>query len=82
MLLESLHYLQASSSLIVPHTPAIPSIFASGYTNGSSNTNDEHYDDEGVWACNYHLGQDDDQNWALCDKDCGWCGHCADNVDY
>ena len=17
-----------------------------------------------------------DQDWALCDKDCGWCGHC------
>jgi hypothetical protein len=81
MLLESLHYLQASSSLIVPHTPAISSIFVSGYTNGSSNTNDEHYDDEGAWAYNHHLGQDDDQNWALCDKDCVWCGLCADNVD-
>lgn len=21
-------------------------------------------------------------NHALCGKDCGWCGHCADNVDY
>ena len=20
-------------------------------------------------------------NFALCDKDCGWCGHCMDNVD-
>jgi hypothetical protein len=19
---------------------------------------------------------------SLCDKDCGWCGHCADNVKY
>lgn len=24
----------------------------------------------------------EDQNWALCDKDCGWCGHCAEGVDY
>ena len=23
----------------------------------------------------------DDQNWGLCDKDCGWCGHCMDGVD-
>ncbi|CZT43994.1 uncharacterized protein RSE6_04112 [Rhynchosporium secalis] len=21
-------------------------------------------------------------DWGLCDKDCGWCGHCADGVDY
>jgi len=24
----------------------------------------------------------EDQNWALCDKDCGRCGHCAEGVDY
>jgi hypothetical protein len=29
-----------------------------------------------------HYMDDDDQDWALCDKDCGWCGHCADGVDY
>ncbi|SCV58489.1 uncharacterized protein FFB14_15679 [Fusarium fujikuroi] len=23
----------------------------------------------------------DDEDWSLCDKDCGWCGHCADGVD-
>jgi hypothetical protein len=22
----------------------------------------------------------EDQYWALCDKDCGWCGHCADST--
>lgn len=22
----------------------------------------------------------EEQNWALCDKDCGWCGHCAEGV--
>ncbi|OCK88165.1 uncharacterized protein K441DRAFT_669587 [Cenococcum geophilum 1.58] len=27
-------------------------------------------------------GNSDGYNWALCDKDCGWCGHCADHVDY
>jgi hypothetical protein len=21
-------------------------------------------------------------NHSLCDKDCGWCGHCADYVDF
>jgi hypothetical protein len=25
---------------------------------------------------------DNDQDWVLCDKDCGWCGHCGDAVDY
>ncbi|KAF2814487.1 uncharacterized protein BDZ99DRAFT_517074 [Mytilinidion resinicola] len=24
---------------------------------------------------------DEDQNWGLCDKDCGWCGHCMDGLD-
>lgn len=24
----------------------------------------------------------EDQNWALCDKDCGWCGHCAEGFLY
>jgi hypothetical protein len=23
-----------------------------------------------------------DEDWALCDKDCGWCGHCADGYMY
>jgi hypothetical protein len=27
---------------------------------------------------NMHL----DENWALCDKDCGWCGHCAESYVY
>jgi hypothetical protein len=22
----------------------------------------------------------DDQNYAICDKDCGWCGHCGDGI--
>ncbi|EED14306.1 hypothetical protein TSTA_105180 [Talaromyces stipitatus ATCC 10500] len=37
----------------------------------------------------YHSGSsygedysDIGDNHALCDKDCGWCGHCADYVDY
>jgi len=24
----------------------------------------------------------EDQDWALCDKDCGWCGHCGDGASY
>lgn len=23
-----------------------------------------------------------DEDWALCDKDCGWCGHCAESYSY
>ncbi|KAH7071897.1 hypothetical protein BKA63DRAFT_516579 [Paraphoma chrysanthemicola] len=30
----------------------------------------------------YYPGLDDDQDWVLCDKDCGWCGHCGDGVDF
>ena len=22
------------------------------------------------------------KNWGLCDKDCGWCGHCADGANF
>ncbi|OJD33049.1 uncharacterized protein BKCO1_3400032 [Diplodia corticola] len=29
----------------------------------------------------YASGFDNDLNWGLCDKDCGWCGHCMDGVD-
>ena len=24
----------------------------------------------------------EDQDWALCDKDCGWCGQCAESASY
>lgn len=24
----------------------------------------------------------EDEDWALCDKDCGWCGHCSEGVSY
>jgi hypothetical protein len=41
---------------------------------------------EDGWKLNSNTGQmmdmHLDQNWGLCDKDCGWCGHCADNVDF
>ncbi|KAF2269753.1 hypothetical protein CC78DRAFT_239172 [Lojkania enalia] len=30
------------------------------------------------WGHSFDNGHED---WALCDKDCGWCGHCADNID-
>lgn len=23
-----------------------------------------------------------DEDWTVCDKDCGWCGHCAESYDY
>jgi hypothetical protein len=28
----------------------------------------------------YALDDGNEQNWALCDKDCGWCGHCGDGI--
>ncbi|EWG44998.1 hypothetical protein FVEG_15769 [Fusarium verticillioides 7600] len=24
----------------------------------------------------------DDEDWSLCDKDCAWCGHCADGMGF
>ncbi|KAF8850613.1 hypothetical protein BDZ45DRAFT_679673 [Acephala macrosclerotiorum] len=30
------------------------------------------------WASSRGMSQD--QNWGLCDKDCGWCGHCGDGI--
>ncbi|PVH73279.1 hypothetical protein DL98DRAFT_607639 [Cadophora sp. DSE1049] len=37
------------------------------------------------WRVNPNTGQmmnlHADQDWMLCDKDCGWCGHCGDGVD-
>jgi len=38
------------------------------------------------WKINGLTGQmmniDLDQDWALYDEDCAWCGHCADSVSY
>jgi len=41
---------------------------------------------DSTWNVNPNTGQMmnllEDQDWALCDKDCGWCGHCTDGVWY
>lgn len=38
------------------------------------------------WKVNPNTGRMmnmlEDQDWALCDKDCGWCGHCAEGAAY
>lgn len=28
------------------------------------------------------MDMDLDEDWTLCDKDCGWCGQCAESVVY
>ena len=38
----------------------------------------EDQSDEENWGDFSQTDWDDNQDWALCDKDCGWCGHCAD----
>ncbi|KAF2123216.1 hypothetical protein BDV96DRAFT_481420 [Lophiotrema nucula] len=52
--------------------------------NVRNNNIEEEYSDgedsEDLWVDNSFVGWDDDQNWALCDKECGWCGHCADGI--
>lgn len=39
---------------------------------------------ESGWKVNVNTGYTmnmlEEQNWGLCDKDCGWCGHCMDGV--
>jgi hypothetical protein len=38
------------------------------------------------WKVNPNTGRMmdmmEDEDWSLCDKDCGWCGRCAEGVDY
>lgn len=40
----------------------------------------------GGWKVNSITGQmmnlQFDEDWTLCDKDCGWCGHCAESYPY
>ncbi|KAF2684248.1 hypothetical protein K458DRAFT_418523 [Lentithecium fluviatile CBS 122367] len=40
-------------------------------------------DDRASRDLQWHGGSfgNDDQDWSVCDKDCGWCGHCADGLD-
>jgi hypothetical protein len=33
-----------------------------------------------VWSSSGVCYSDVGDNHSLCDKECGWCGHCADNV--
>jgi hypothetical protein len=33
-----------------------------------------------VWPSSGDCYSDVGDDHSLCDKDCGWCGHCADNV--
>jgi uncharacterized Zn-finger protein len=38
------------------------------------------------WKLNPETGlmmdMEQPEDWALCDKDCGWCGHCAESYHY
>ncbi|PVI08028.1 hypothetical protein DM02DRAFT_510929 [Periconia macrospinosa] len=48
-------------------------------------TSDQYSNDESsreAWLYTSPTDWEDDQDWALCDKECGWCGHCADGVSY
>jgi hypothetical protein len=43
---------------------------------------DEYDEDDGeLYVGDSWVRWDDDQDWALRDKDCERCGHCADNVE-
>jgi hypothetical protein len=30
----------------------------------------------------WQLNNLDDLDWTLCDKDCGWCGHCYEDAGF
>ncbi|KAE8441679.1 hypothetical protein EG329_004552 [Mollisiaceae sp. DMI_Dod_QoI] len=49
--------------------------------NSSTGTSNTVY---GMWKLNPNTGRmmdmGEDQNSGLCDKDCGWCGHCGDGI--
>ncbi|KAH0499580.1 hypothetical protein TgHK011_006761 [Trichoderma gracile] len=36
----------------------------------------------GVWSSHDIWYSDVGDDHSLCDKDCGWCGHCADGYDF
>lgn len=46
----------------------------------SARTFAANYDATDYGFDNYHYSGKG-HNFALCDKDCGWCGHCMDNVN-
>ncbi|KAL6895417.1 hypothetical protein HDV57DRAFT_8729 [Trichoderma longibrachiatum] len=37
---------------------------------------------QGLWWSSTDWDSDKGDNFGLCDKDCGWCGHCADGYDF
>ena len=74
---EPSYYQMESLERATPSTPIKEG------TRSSSDSWEEYSDDEDVLAEDRPGAVwDEDQNWALCDTDCGWCGHCADGMDY
>jgi hypothetical protein len=53
----------------------------STYTSGSGHGLGYGYGLGSGYASVHNL-PGDDEDWTLCDKDCGWCGRCADGVDF
>lgn len=61
-----------------PETDAHPNWGYIGFQQ-STRTFAASYDVTGYGYDDYYSGKGD--NFGLCDKDCGWCGHCMDNFD-
>jgi hypothetical protein len=61
----------------------VPAGWSTGRNSRSSGRNSG---STGSWNVNGLTGQmmdmQLDQNWALCGKDCTWCGHCAESYGY
>ncbi|KAH9879754.1 hypothetical protein J1614_001777 [Plenodomus biglobosus] len=71
-----------SSTSVVPRAPTMMFVSGSDDADATSNTDDDDYIGGHAYAHSYNDGVDSDQDWVVCDKDCGWCGHCGDDVDY
>jgi hypothetical protein len=74
---------EASSYQTEPRTRAAPSTSIKEGAPSDTDSWDDYSDDEDVRTEDYARALwGEHQNWALCDTDCGWCGHCADGVNY
>lgn len=56
-----------SSRLVATGPPPSYSVYDPKYMSGTA------------YGTSYMI---DDQDWGLCDKDCGWCGHCMDGANF
>ncbi|EUC27489.1 hypothetical protein COCCADRAFT_31043 [Bipolaris zeicola 26-R-13] len=79
----SLNPKKASSYQTEPRTQAAPcNSIKEGASSGTDNWGEYSDKEDARTEDDFRAAWGEDQNWALCDTDCGGCGHCVDGVDY